>query len=106
MPEWAGKVAPRKVKVTMHSKKLSLVLFGLVAVLVAGCGYGKTACAVVDAADKACTVVRYMAPDGTVQEVRVEQDEINRFGRAAAAKRDATKAPAEEPASDDEKGAP
>jgi hypothetical protein len=60
-----------------------------------GCGKGAMACAVVDAASKACTVVRYMGPDGKVDEVEVTPDEVNAFGRAAAARRKAEKPPCE-----------
>lgn len=90
----------------MGSKSL-FVLLAIVAVGATACGHGKTACAVVDAADKACTVVRYMEPDGTVREVQVDRDEVNAFGRQAAArKRNAAPPGSATPPSEPEKGSP
>lgn len=72
--------------------------FGVLVALAAlggvlGCGKGAIACGVVDAASRACTVVRYMGPDGKVQEVQVDPDEMTTFGRAMAAKRNGEPAP-------------
>jgi len=33
------------------------------------CGHGAKACAVVDVAHESCRVVRYLAPDGTAEEL-------------------------------------
>ena len=38
----------------------------------AACGHGAKACAVVDVAAEACKVVRYLAPDGTTEELSAE----------------------------------
>lgn len=48
-----------------------ILIFGLVAfvVVLAACGHGAKACAVVDVAHESCKVVRYLAPDGTVTEL-------------------------------------
>lgn len=48
-----------------------ILVFGLVAFVVAlaACGHGSKACAVVDVAAESCKVVRYLAPDGTVEEL-------------------------------------
>ena len=50
------------------------------------CGYGAKACKIVDAAHDVCTVVRYLAPDGTVREVQVSSEELAAFGTALEAK--------------------
>lgn len=55
-----------------------------------GCGYGKTACAVIDVAQANCSWIRYLAEDGTVKEVRLTNAEANELGRLAA-KRQAQK---------------
>jgi len=93
----------------MGSKSLFVLLLAIAAVGATACGHGKTACAVVDAADKACTVVRYMEPDGTVREVQVDRDEVNAFGRQAAARKRNAAPPAGSatpPPSEPEKGSP
>lgn len=51
------------------------------------CGYGGTACKVIDVAHEQCTWLRYLEADGTVKEVPVTQDEAREFGRALAAKK-------------------
>jgi hypothetical protein len=60
---------------------------GVVAGLLTGCGHGATACKVIDVAHEACSVVRYLGPDGKVHEVPVSQEEMAAFGLAMAAKR-------------------
>lgn len=57
-----------------------------------GCGAGAKACAIVDLADHACSVLRYLEDDGTVREVPVSRAEAREFGRAAAKKRAAAAA--------------
>ena len=37
--------------------------------LLPACGHGAKVCAVVDVAHDACSVVRYLAPDGTTEEL-------------------------------------
>lgn len=41
----------------------------LVVALLPACGHGAKACAVVDVAHESCRVVRYLAPDGTTEEL-------------------------------------
>jgi hypothetical protein len=58
----------------------------------AACGYGKTACAVVDVAHANCDLwIRYLAEDGTTKEVRIPKEEANEMGRAAARREAAQK---------------
>lgn len=64
---------------------LAICFFGM------GCGHGKTVCAVVDAANHACTVIRYMDRDGSIAEVRVEREDLASFARQAATKQAAAK---------------
>lgn len=72
------------VKPTSADGKLLAIGF---AVLVGGiattaaCGTGAAACKVVDVASDACTVVRYLGPDGTVEDLTAED-----LGDLAAAK--------------------
>lgn len=40
------------------------------------CGYGGKACKVVDLAHNACTVVRYLGPDGKTHEVTLTPAEL------------------------------
>lgn len=47
-----------------------------------GCGYGKPACTVIDAAAQACTVVRYLGPDGKVVEEPVSADKLTEQAKA------------------------
>lgn len=73
-------------KIAIGIFAITLPLVG--ANLLAGCaGWGKTTCNVVDAAQAACTVLRYMGEDGKVHEVKLSPEEANEFGRAAAAKK-------------------
>jgi hypothetical protein len=65
---------------------VSLLLIST-SMILAGCGKGAVACAVVDAAHQACTVVKYMGPDGKVREVRVSQEELASFGQRTEAAR-------------------
>lgn len=60
---------------------------GLLVGAAAGCGHGSTACLVVDAAQQACTVIKYMGPDGQPRQVRVSKEELQQFGRDMAQKR-------------------
>lgn len=60
---------------------LALALVGLTA-----CGHGAKACAVVDVAAESCKVVRYLGPDGTVEELTPDD-----LAKVAAAKRAARK---------------
>jgi hypothetical protein len=68
---------------------LPVIVLILCASLLAGCGHGAAACAVVDAANQACTVIKYMGEDGKVREVRVNRDELDQFAREAAAREEA-----------------
>lgn len=58
------------------------LLFGLEA-----CGYGKTACDVIDIADKNCVWLKYLEEDGSKREVKLTPQEARDFGRAMAKKR-------------------
>lgn len=54
-------------------KTLAVGLAILAASLVqVACGHGAKACAVVDVAAESCKVVRYLAPDGTTEELSAE----------------------------------
>jgi hypothetical protein len=66
--------------------KTAHVLVFLSALLLA-CGAGAKVCAVVDLAQHACTVLRYLEEDGTVHEVRVTPEEAREFARAVSKKR-------------------
>ena len=46
------------------------------------CGHGAKACAVVDVAHESCKVVRYLAPDGTAEELTPDD-----LAKVAAAKK-------------------
>lgn len=90
---WATEARPERFQI-MCAVRFFGVLVALVVLGGAlGCGKGAIACGVVDAAERACTVVRYMGPDGKVQEVQVDPDEMTAFGRAMAAKRNGEPAP-------------
>jgi hypothetical protein len=83
----AGKLAhclPVEPPTLVRPTAVALVCLAL---CLSACGHGAQACAVVDVAAKACSVVRYLAPDGTVREVRVEPYEIAAFGEQMAARR-------------------
>lgn len=60
------------------------LLLALALPLFAGCGTGAKACGVVDIAANACTVVRYLAPDGSVEELTPEDLEQAAARRRAA----------------------
>jgi hypothetical protein len=70
----------------------------LLAITLAACGHGAAVCGVVDvtaeAAQQACTVLRYLGPDGKVYEVRMTNKELAEYGRKTAAQRAAASAPA------------
>jgi hypothetical protein len=85
---------PNKAALILWSPLLSILtripmryLITLLALSLTACGYGAKACKVIDAAHDVCTVVRYMAPDGTVREVQVSSEELAAFGTALEAKR-------------------
>lgn len=59
----------------------------LTVVLLPGCGHGAKACAVVDVAAESCKVVRYLAPDGTFEDLTPDD-----LAKVAAAKKTARKA--------------
>lgn len=63
-------------------------VIAIMALVLGGCaGWGGAACKVVDAAQAACTVVKYMGPDGKEHEVKVSREELSEFGHEMAAKR-------------------
>lgn len=62
---------------------LAVLLLALF-VSLSACGTGAKACAVVDVAAESCKVVRYLAPDGTVEELSPQD-----LSQLAAAKRSA-----------------
>lgn len=69
-------------------KALALGLSILAASLTqAACGHGAKACAVVDVAAESCKVVRYLAPDGTTEELTPDD-----LAKLAASKKAARKA--------------
>lgn len=75
------------VKPTSADGKLLVIGFavlvgGLAIATTAACGTGAAACKVVDVASNTCAVVRYLAPDGTVEELDAHDLE-----QAAAAKK-------------------
>lgn len=63
----------------------SLLFLLAIASASAGCGYGKPACTVIDAAAAACTVVRYLGPDGKMHLVHVTPAEMQLVGEAVSA---------------------
>jgi len=78
----------------MKTLKETVGAIGLLATLLLsqGCaGWGGTACKIVDAAQTACTVVKYLGPDGKEREVRVSREEFQEFGREMSTKRAAEK---------------
>ncbi len=66
---------------------MSRALVFVLLTLVPGCGHGAKACAVVDVAHESCKVVRYLAPDGTAEELTPDD-----LAKVAAAKKAARKA--------------
>jgi hypothetical protein len=64
----------------------------LFVVTLAGCGYGKVACQIVDTAADACQVVRYLGPDGKPRDVRVPREELIAVAQKEEAKQAAAKA--------------
>lgn len=71
---------------------LLAVVVAFVVAFVAGCGPvpkpdAKSACQVIDAANKACAVVKYLGDDGKPAEVQLTPDEVAALGKATAAKR-------------------
>lgn len=59
----------------------------LVALLLVGCGAGAKVCAVIDLAQHACTVVKYLDDDGKEKQVTVTPEEAKAFAKAMSAKR-------------------
>lgn len=53
----------------------------------AACGAVNGACQVVDTAHHACTVLRYLGPDGGVEEVNVSGEEVASFARETKVRR-------------------
>ena len=51
---------------------VGLLAFLTVITMQTACGHGAKACAVVDVAAESCKVVRYLAPDGTTEELSAE----------------------------------
>lgn len=68
-------------------KPLSFLILAAFAYSLVACGYGAKACKIIDVAHSACTIVQYLAPDGSVREVQVSPDELAAFGTALEAKR-------------------
>lgn len=54
------------------------------ALCLSGCGAGAKTCAVVDVAAESCKIIRYLAPDGTAEELSPQD-----LSQLAAAKRSA-----------------
>ncbi len=81
---------------TIRSKfdAFALVVFilaagGIAANFVTGCaGWGQKTCTIVDLANEACGIVRYMGEDGKVYEARVTQEDVREMAKAQA-RRDA-----------------
>lgn len=71
-------------------KTLNFALI-LSAFVLAACGHGAAVCGVVDvaseAAQQACTVLRYLGPDGKVHEVRMTNKELAEYGQELAARK-------------------
>ena len=67
----------------------------LVALLLVGCGAGAKVCAIVDLAQHACNVIKYLGPDGKEHEVRVTREEATEFATKMEAKRAAERAAAD-----------
>lgn len=62
------------------------------AVTETGCGYGATACKVVDVAQANCDLwIRYLDENGQVREVQIPKDEATQLARATAKKQSAEK---------------
>ncbi len=74
-----------------------IVLLGAIIAISHGCGYGKVACQVIDTAADACTVLRYLGPDGKPQEVRVPRAELEQFAKTEAARQAAAQSDAGAP---------
>ncbi len=51
------------------------------------CGYGKTACTIIDAVDQNCAWIRYLDESGQQREIQLSRDEITELGRSTAKKR-------------------
>ncbi len=64
----------------------------LSAPFVQACGYGATACKVIDIAQANCVWLKYLETDGTEQQVQLTPAEAREFGRAMSKKRAAEKA--------------
>jgi hypothetical protein len=100
---WSMTMPPEFHAVPPRSRSLVVGIFLFVTALAAfllvtagagGCGYGGKACQVIDAtktaadaASSACTMVKYLAPDGTEKTVAVSPAELRSFGLEMEAKR-------------------
>ena len=71
---------------------LALIFVLVIGLVTQACGHGAQACAVVDIAAESCKVVRYLGPDGTVEELTPDD-----LAKVAAAKRAARKQAAVSP---------
>jgi len=70
---------------------LLALLSAFMAVPAIGCGYGQVACQVVDTAHDACTVLRYMGPDGKPAEVKVPSSELAAFAHETSMRQGAAR---------------
>jgi hypothetical protein len=61
-------------------------IVSLVALFLVGCGVGGKVCSVVDLAHHACTVVKYLGPDGKEHEVKLTPEEARELAMEAEAK--------------------
>jgi len=64
-------VPPTRWRLDTWILAIGLLAF-LIVITLPGCGAGAKACAVVDVAHESCQVVRYLAPDGTTEELSAE----------------------------------
>lgn len=74
-------VPPTRWRLDTWILAIGLLAF-LIVITLPACGAGAKACAVVDVAHSSCSVVRYLAPDGSVEELTATDLE-----QVAAAKR-------------------
>ena len=64
-------VPPTRWRLDTWILAIGLLAF-LIVITLPACGAGAKACAVVDIAAESCKVVRYLAPDGTTEELSAE----------------------------------
>lgn len=72
-------VPPTRWRLDTWILAIGLLAF-LIVITLPGCGAGAKACAVVDVAHESCQVVRYLAPDGTSEELTA--DDLGDLARA------------------------